>query len=175
MTYFKHKINSYLWVKISADEAVKLENNKEVELPKCYHSYVNEDGEQMREYHVDVHPYLQRYISNTKMGGDLSVKHSPNVRPVIIIGQDESVIKQYSFSAKSWVNPNGERKLLPKSDGYTTMISAFCSRVFGLGLKVTEEQLQEINRRRTTGATSNYISCESANEVNGTTKKIIHR
>ena len=67
-TYFKHEINSFLWVKISADEAVKLENNKEVELPKCYHLYVNEDGKQMREYHVDVHPYLQRYISNTKMG-----------------------------------------------------------------------------------------------------------
>ena len=58
-TYFKHEINSYLWFTISEDEAVTIENNKEAQLAKCYHSYVNEDGKQMREHHIDVHPYLQ--------------------------------------------------------------------------------------------------------------------
>ena len=51
------------------------------------------------------------------------------------------------------------------------MISAFCSRAFGLGLNVSNEQLAEINKRRTNGITSHYISTESANEIYGTTLK----
>ena len=147
--YSKYELRSYVWCQISEEVAVGLENNEEVNLSKAFYEYRNDKGKMMREYHVDVHPYLKNYIHNKEMGGDLSVRKPPNTRPVIVIGQDESVFKQYSFSSKSWVNPNGERKLLPKSDGYSLMISAYCSRVFGFGLKVTNEQLKEINLRRT--------------------------
>ena len=51
------------------------------------------------------------------------------------------------------------------------MISAFCSRAFGLGLTVTNEQLFEINKRRSEGLFSHYVSTESANEIYGTTLK----
>ena len=90
----------------------------------------------MREYHIDSHPVLMEYVRNLTMRGDVSVRKSYMDRPVIIIGQDKCVIKQYSFSSKAWHGKNEEKKLLPKSDGYSLMISAFCSRCFGLGLYV---------------------------------------
>ena len=55
----------------------------------------------MREYHIDIHPHLYSFVRNKRMGGDLSVRNKDGSRPVIIIGQDESIVKQYSFSSKS--------------------------------------------------------------------------
>lgn len=69
----------------------------------------------MREYHIDTHPVLMQYVRNTKMRGDLSVRKSDTDQPIIIIGQEERVIKQYSFSSKTWLGKNREKKLLPKS------------------------------------------------------------
>ena len=81
------------------------------------------------------------------------------------------MVKQYSFLSKTWEGKDGEKKLLPKSDGYSLMMSEFCSRCFGLGLNVTEQQLQEINDRRSNGPTANYISVDAAMEVYGSKKK----
>ena len=127
----------------------------------------------MREYHIDLHTHLYLLVQNERMGGDLSVCKLIERRPSIIIGQDESVFKQYSFSSKSWQGVSGERTLLPKSDGYSLMVSAFCSRVFGLGLHVNSQQLEEINKRRSEGDTAHYLNKESANEIYGTTLKKI--
>ena len=93
----------------------------------------------MREYHIDLHTHLYLLVQNENMGGDLSVCKLIERRSSIIIGQDESVFKQYSFSSKSWQGVSGERTLLPKSDGYSLMVSAFCSRVFGLGLHMNSQ------------------------------------
>ena len=164
-------MRAYVWVQITAEQGVILENNQNINLARVFHTYTGLDGTPMREYHIDIHPHLHSFVRNKRMGGDLSVRKDEGSRPLIVIGQDESVIKQYSFSAKCWQGVNGERRLLPKSDGYTTMISAFCCRVFGLGLHVTNEQLVEINKRRTEGITSHYLSTDSANEINGTTLK----
>ena len=169
--YLNYETNAYLWVHMKEDVAILLENDQNINLAKVYHSYVGADGVPMREYHVDIHPHLYSFVHNQKMGGDLSVRRNEGSRPVIIIGQDESVVKQYSFSSKCWQGVSGERKLLPKSDGYSLMISAFCSRAFGLSLNVTDEELVKINMRRTEGITSHYVSTESANDIYGSTLK----
>ena len=124
--YLKYEVRAYNWVQIDDEEGVRLENDDEIELVKAYHSYTKDDGTKMREYHIDSHPVLMEYIHNKKMRGDLSVRKSDIDQPVIIIGQDECVIRQYSFSSKTWHGKDGEKKLLPKSDGYSIMISAFC-------------------------------------------------
>ena len=66
----------------------------------------------------------------------------------LILGQDESIYNQSAFGSKQWVEKNGERAFLPKSDGAGVMISAFQAREFGWGLKLTSEQLRRINERR---------------------------
>ena len=169
--YFNYESQAYVWVHLTAEEATILENDQNINLAKAFHSYTGENGSEMREYHIDIHPHLYSFVRNKRMGGDLSVRNKDGSRPVIIIGQDESIVKQYSFSSKSWQGAEGQRKLVPKSDGYSLMISAFCSRAFGLGLTVTNEQLFEINKRRSEGLFSHYVSTESANEIYGTTLK----
>ena len=53
------------------------------------------------------------------------------------------------------------------------MISAFVSRKDGLGLTLTQDELDEINRQRTCEQSpfKNYISEDSAIEILGTKKK----
>jgi hypothetical protein len=46
----------------------------------------------------------------------------------MIVGQDESVFAQYLLGSKQWVDPKGQRPLLPKSEGDVYMLSACVSR-----------------------------------------------
>ena len=62
-------------------------------------------------------------------------------------------------------------KLLPKTDGYTQMVSAFVSRSFGVGLKLNQDQLQEVNERRASREWGRYMSSKEAIKINGTDKK----
>ena len=89
----------------------------------------------------------------------------------MMVGQDESVFKQYSFGRKCWVVPGGETQLLPKSDGYSQMVSGFVSRDFGVGLHLNEEELQKVNERRVSDEWCHYLSADEAMTVYGTTKK----
>ena len=119
----------------------------------------------MREYHVDTYRRFQEHCPT------VSVRCQSNSRPVIMIGQDESCFKQYSFSKRCWVGPAGEMKLLPKTDGYTQMVSAFCSRSFGFGIVLSEEELKIVNERRQSNEWGRYTSSKEAIEINGTDKK----
>ena len=79
----------------------------------------------MRQYHIDT----RQVFSN--LAPKLSI-YNTHPKQLIIIGQDESVFKQYSFGSKYWMGEYGEMKLLPKSDGYSRMVSAFVSRELGV-------------------------------------------
>ena len=76
---------------------------------------------------------------------------------------------QFSYTTKAWHYPDGSGKLRPKSDGHTRMVSSFCSRSFGLGIHVTDDELKEIIRIKRTR--KHYVSKESAITVYGTTLK----
>ena len=121
----------------------------------------------MREYHIDTHP---TFNDENKYQKKISIR-SQATRPLMMIGQDESVFKQYSFGRKCWVGPGGETQLLPKSDGYSKMVSGFVSRDFGVGLYLSKEQLEEVNERRMGSEWGHYLSKEEAITVYGTTKK----
>ena len=83
------------------------------------------------------------------------------------------MVESNIYSSRCWHNPSGASELLPKSDGYSLMISALTSRVDGLGARITEQQLEEINNIRTDENSDwcEYISGSSAIEVYWTTKK----
>ena len=89
----------------------------------------------------------------------------------MMVGQDKSVFKQYSFGYKCWVRPGVETQLLPKSDGYSKMVSRFVSRDFGVGLHLDDNKIQKVNEQRVSDEWCHYLSKEAALTVNGTTQK----
>ncbi len=95
----------------------------------------------IREYHMDDHEKITSFPLTKSV-------QSLQLRSTIIVGQDKSVFKQYSFSQQQcWFGPNGETKLLLKK-GYSQMILVFGSRSFGVGLKLTNEELSTANEQR---------------------------
>ena len=121
-------------MQISNERATYLEQNESLLPGVAAHCY-----EFMREYHIDTHPSFQA------MHAGLSVRKPLNSQPIIIYGQDETVVKSNIFSSRCWHNPSGASELLPKSDGYSLMISALTSCVDGLEARITEQQLNEMN------------------------------
>ena len=59
----------------------------------------------------------------------------------------------------------GEMKLLPKTDGYTIMESAFVSREFGM--KLDNDELRRLNERRQSREWGHCLSLKEVIEVNG--------
>jgi len=161
--YLKYERFTYRWVHIEEDVAIEMEKNKE--LLEGIFVLFEKDNKKYREYHVDTHPMFATLKKN------MSIQVQPTTRPLIILGQDESVFKQFSFSKKCWVGPGGVTQLLPKSEGYSRMISAFVSRDFGVGILLSKEELEEVNKRRMSQQWSEYISVESAKNVYGNIKK----
>ena len=68
----------------------------------------------MVEYHVDDCKIIKT-LELPPHGGNLSVRKPVDQPPVMIIGQDEAIFKQFLFVSKMWTGPNGERPLLCRS------------------------------------------------------------
>jgi hypothetical protein len=66
----------------------------------------------------------------------------------MIFGQDKSLFNQFLLKSRQWVGPQGQRPLLPKTDGLSLMLSAFQSRETGFGVHISRAQLDEINDTR---------------------------
>ena len=81
-------------------------------------------------------------------GGKLSVRAPPKSKPLMIIGQDECIFHQYSMNYKKWVGPDGQRPLLPKTEGLGLMISMFQCREVGVLHTISPVDLQKINKLR---------------------------
>ena len=79
----------------------------------------------MREYHIDTHKCLFQFVPecDKMFGASLSIRKDQNVRPLILIGQDESTYHQFIFAKKQWKGPLGQHQLLPKSEGEILMVS----------------------------------------------------
>jgi hypothetical protein len=170
--YFRNELSCYVWVQLSEDAAIEKENlEKNALLQGIAHCY-NIGGVDMREYHVDCHDSFKELvnINNQQYGGNLSVRMNEFSNPCICVGEDESAYSQFAFSSKTWKGPNGEETLKPKGEGETLMVAAFCSRAFGLGRKLTEEELFAINKYRDE-TRSTYVASSEAMELNGTTRK----
>ena len=143
--YFQYEKNTYRLVHLKEIDAIHMEKDNDNKLLENTFVEFIYDNQKMREYHVDTLPAF----TTEKYTKVLSVKRDASLtRPLMIIGQDKTVFKQYSFSRKCWVGPGGETHLLPKSDGYSRMISGFVSRSFGVGLHLSKEELEKVNERR---------------------------
>lgn len=161
------------WIQMLVEEFQERNSNLEEgnKILNTGYTYDAINGEKMIELHVDDHECLQEYANEKykKFGGNLSVRMSG--KPIIIIGQDESVYNQFAFGSKQWVGQKGERAFLPKSDGMGVMVSAMQSREFGWGMVLTADQLKDINAKRARDI--EYYDKEASKDVLGTTKKKI--
>ena len=82
------------------------------------------------EFHVDSHETFQAKCNDLPFGGHLSVRKKEWEKPLILVGQNESIFKQFHITAKQWALPNGETAPNPKEDGQGVMLSSFVSRDF---------------------------------------------
>ena len=95
---------------------------------------------------------------------------SPNLNqsPIMFIGQDEAIFKQFLFLTKMWTGPDGERPLLPKDEGAGVMISCFICREHGLLREIDKQTLNLVNASR---LGQSYADEEAAIEVYGNARK----
>lgn len=165
--YLKLEFKCYRWIQVPLAQAVKFE---EADIVKCGSGYrycpdVNKPTEEFVEYHIDsfedaivdnldVIALLQKSADAQKYGANLSVRFQDvwpgATRPVMIIGQDECIFKQYQFRDGAWTTPSGKMALIPKDEGAGMMVSGFQSRELGLlrTEDISAEEFVKINRSR---------------------------
>jgi hypothetical protein len=155
------------WIHVSQRE---LETTHNVLHAEFGYRYLNDTGEVYVEFHIDYVASQNNEDVDLLLDRDpkMSVRAPVNSKPVEIFGQDESVFSQFMFPTKSWVGPNQERGLFPKSLGEGLMISAFVSRDSGFGMSLTVEQLNEVNIMR---QGQDYIDKVAATQINSTAAK----
>ena len=102
----------------------------------------------MAKFHVDASAKIVEIANKIKLGGYLSVRMAVGLRPIITLGHDECIFKQYQFTNKSWVGNDGGRPIILKDEGAGIMISAFQSREFGFGYPMSSDQLEKVNNRQ---------------------------
>ena len=170
--YIKHELRMFRWIQIPSERANLLVKERKIS-ESIGHHYVDNNGVDMVEYHVDDSPVFEEVASqNTRFGGYLSVRKPEGSKPLICLGQDEYIFKQFTFTTKSWTAPDGQKALVPKDDGMGIMISAFVSREFGYGLKLSQEDILKINQLRR-GNDKHYSDEEAAKLVTGKSCKPI--
>ena len=150
------------WIQISVTESLKLDEEEAVTKGSGYQ--YDTDGGAMVEYHIDSADIFQKRMKGTKYGGNLSVQRDINEKPLIIMGHDECIFKQYLLTKKNWTGPDGEIALVPKDEGQGVMISALQSREFGLGMALSDDDLKRINERR---KGEMYMDKDAAKKRNG--------
>ena len=115
-------------------------------IPQCLEQY-NQEQKNQNYNSVSAKEFLDLLEENKqKYGGDLSDDFPKGMRPLLIIGQDESVFHQFSYSSRSWRAPKGEAHLLPKSNSYSIMVSAFISNAFGFAFCPTDHEINQLNK-----------------------------
>ena len=80
-----------------------------------------------------------------------------------MIDQDKCIFKQFLLVKKQWYLPDGTTSVNPKEEGMGIMISSFCSREFGYGFELTQNQLATVNAYR---QGKNYLDEDAARTIN---------
>jgi hypothetical protein len=118
------------------------------------HHYTNDEGKAFVEVHADtVYAYEEGKSLPTgtpplpELGGYLSVRRPPNSKPRVVFGQDEAIYRSSQLNESCWAI-DGQQTLRSKGMGVGRMISALCSREFGFGYFISNEELTKINEMR---------------------------
>ena len=145
--YLEYELRCYRWISITKRERDMMVENKEIseDLGYCYCCTL--DGNELYEFHVDDHEIFSVKCSHLPYGGYLSVRMPSGAKPLMIVGQDECIFKQYVFTKGIWVLPDGTKQIIPKDEGQGLMISGMCSREIGYATKISKKVLKLVNRK----------------------------
>ena len=163
LKYIEDEFRCFRWIQLSEEEVKILEDKDGQFSRKMGYEYNNDNGQPFFEFHVDDHDsFQQRCNIETVFGRHLSIRKPQHLKPIIKIGQDESVFKQYLQTLNQWYLPDGTTVINPKTDGDGIMYSAFVSREFGFGHPLTAQELDRINQYR---EGQQYLDVEAAMNV----------
>ena len=117
-SYYSYELYSHQLIQITSSEAIILEEKYNDFPRRCYHIY-EDNGIDMREYHVDTHPFLRDMIKPGihQYSGNLGVSLEKVSRPIMIIGQEKSTFQQFVFSNKYRKCPQGRNLVQPRGAG----------------------------------------------------------
>ena len=191
--YFRYERRCFRWIQLSEEKVIEIEKKSsgkqkkgkmnEEESTSChlrgmgykYEIICEKTGKTltMYKFHVDDDPHFEHMVSSTPFGGHLSVRFPKDderklLKPIIIVGQDECIFKQNSFTKNAWIAPDGTRVLVPKDEGAGLMISSFVCREFGYAMEISKEDLEKVNAKR---QNEKYADEDAAMTVNGKTTK----
>ncbi|KAL7532560.1 hypothetical protein ACHAWF_008635 [Thalassiosira exigua] len=162
--YLEREVRMHRWLSLPAYEVRQMIADGELEENQGY-QYTDSNGEQLIEFHVDDHEtFIERGAQLHPFGGNLSVRKPAGRKPLIVVGQDEAIFKQFLNMWKAWKLPDGTMAIMPKDDGNGVMISAWVSRELGFGVDWTSDLMERVNRSR---AGKKYIDEEAARRVIG--------
>ena len=68
------------------------------------YEYENEENKLFIRFHVNDYPNFEDVCNLHPFGGNISVRKPKNQKPLIIIGKDKCIYKQFSFSATKYAN-----------------------------------------------------------------------
>ena len=123
------------------------------------YEYVDDiTGVNMVEIHVDLLPVSCRETIGPKVGrfnatagGNLSVRCQANEKPIIKVGQDESIFKMYTLNRSRWTM---SKKAPPrkKTEGKGNMKVVFLDEIYGFAYNtLSEDQWAQFQRERAPG------------------------
>ena len=163
--YLAGELRRHVWIQKRVNEVGLQKLYANGELLKTQGYRFKKDGEEWIEFHVDDHSEFFEEGAKCEYGGNLSVRFPEGENPLIRIGQDEAIFKQYQVTTKAWKGPRGEIGLVPKDDGAGVMISGMISREAGFGFRYWNANLmEEVNELR---QGQSYRDEEAAMEVYG--------
>jgi len=106
LRYLDREFRQHRWIRLLETDAQKYIDDGEISETHGY-NYV-QNGIEFVEYHVDHHVDFQKMGADAHaFGGLLSVRMPPGSKPVIVVGQDEAIFKQYLSMWKAWSGPGG--------------------------------------------------------------------
>ena len=150
--YLEREFRCFRWIQVTEEKYNEMINDGSIFTGEPYH-FVNDLGQKSLEFHVDDCEDFSDWdcwpdTDSEKFGGCLSVRMPEGVKPIIVFGQDECIFKQYIFTKKSWMGPEGQTAIIPKDEGQGLMMSSFVSRDYGFNLQISSSQMALVNQRR---------------------------
>ena len=134
------------------------------------HDYTTINGLQMTEVHAL--QFFSKHSQHLKQSMEThNITFSSSVRlPLIMLGQDEVIFKQFIMNLNEWRGRKGEMPTKPKDEGQGLMGSGVNSREFGYGWKLSAAELEVVNAFRRTHR-PNYADVDAATKVRGGSRK----
>ena len=127
--------------------------------------HYKQSGVEMVEFHV-----FQSRCDSLPYGGNLSVRKPPNTKPLMILGKNKCIFKQYLFTAGYWMLPDDTKQFVPKDKGQGIILSSLTCCELGYGMHISKEMIDAVNLRR---RGKKYSDVEAAHaRLGNSTKRI---